>query len=153
MWEFRRGNTFGAVAFSSYGAFWLSFAAYVKFVAPGLNAASAGDATGIYLLAWGFFTLYMTVAALRVSGAVFAVFVTLTGTYVLLTIGAFGDYTNVNYAGGALGIVTAVCAWYAAFAGVTNGAWGRTVIPTWPLADRPVRMGRRAAHSASPVAS
>ena len=25
MWEFRTGNTFGAVAFSSYGAFWISF--------------------------------------------------------------------------------------------------------------------------------
>ena len=43
MWEFRKGNTFGAVAFTSYGAFWLSFAAYVKFVAPGLDPANAGD--------------------------------------------------------------------------------------------------------------
>lgn len=142
MWEFRRGNTFGAVAFSSYGGFWLSFAAYVRFVAPGLGA-DAGDATGIYLLAWGFFTLYMTIAAMRTSAAVLAVFVTLTGTYVLLTIGAFATSTNVNYAGGALGIVCAVCAWYAAFAGVTNGTWGRTVIPTWPLIDRQPRAARR----------
>ena len=141
MWEFRRGNTFGAVAFSSYGAFWLSFAAYVKFVAPGLGS-DAGDATGLFLLAWGFFTLYMTFAALRTSGAIVAVFATLTGTYVLLTIGAFANSTNTNHAGGGLGILCAVCAWYAAFAGVTNGTWGRTVIPTWPLNNVQPRMRR-----------
>src|SRR3954451_24018200 len=39
MWEFRKANTFGAVAFSSYGAFWLSFAAYARFVAPSTAAA------------------------------------------------------------------------------------------------------------------
>ena len=62
MWEFRKANTFGALAFSSYGAFWLSFAAYVKFIAPGLPASSAGTATGLFLLAWTIFTAYMTVA-------------------------------------------------------------------------------------------
>jgi succinate-acetate transporter protein len=135
MWEFRKGNTFGAVAFSSYGAFWLSFAAYVKFVAPGLDPADAGNATGLFLLAWAVFTLYMTVASMRTNGAVLAVFVTLSITYILLTIGAFAGSPNWDKAGGAMGIVTAVCAWYASFAAVTNGTWGRTVLPTWPLSD------------------
>jgi len=49
MWEFRKANTFGALAFTSYGAFWLSFAAFVKFVAPGLGGGTA-SATGLYLL-------------------------------------------------------------------------------------------------------
>jgi succinate-acetate transporter protein len=135
MWEFRKGNTFGAVAFSSYGAFWLSFAAYVKFVAPGLDPAVAGDATGLFLLAWAVFTLYMTVASMRTNGAVLAVFVTLSITYILLTVGAFADSPNWDKAGGAMGIVTAVCAWYASFAAVANGTWGRTILPTWPLSD------------------
>lgn len=135
MWEFRKGNTFGGVAFTSYGAFWLSFAAYVKFIAPGLNAANAGDATGLFLLAWGVFTLYMTVAAMRTNGAVLAVFVALTITYFVLCIGAFETSPNWTKAGGALGIITAVFAWYASFAAVTNGTWGRTVLPTWPLSD------------------
>jgi len=156
MWEFRKGNTFGAVAFSSYGAFWLSFAAYVKFVAPGLPAADAGNATGLFLLAWAIFTLYMTVAAMRTSGAVLAVFVTLTITYILLTIGAFATSPNMTKAGGAMGIVTAVCAWYASFAAVTNGTWGRTVMPTWPLSDGSPLMRRRNVmathHTANPVA-
>src|SRR5216110_4108673 len=44
MWEFRTGNTFGAVAFSSYGAFWISFWALVTFFAPKIPAADAGHA-------------------------------------------------------------------------------------------------------------
>jgi uncharacterized protein len=133
MWEFRKANTFGALAFSSYGAFWLSFAAYVQFVAPGIPPGSAGPAVGIYLLAWAIFTGYMTVAALRVTGAVAAVFVTLFITYVLLTIGEFAGAAGVSKAGGIVGIITAVVAWYASFAGVVNATWKRTVIPVWPL--------------------
>src|SRR3954465_7382058 len=53
MWEFRTGNTFGAVAFSSYGAFWLSFWAYVQFYADKVPEAQAGHAVGLYLIAWG----------------------------------------------------------------------------------------------------
>jgi succinate-acetate transporter protein len=135
MWEFRKGNTFGAVAFSSFGAFWLSFAAYVKFVAPQLSATEASNATGIFLLAWAIFTIYMTVASMRTNGAVFAVFVTLSITFVLLTIGAFASSPNWDKAGGAMGILTALCAWYASFAAVTNGTWGRTVLPTYPMTD------------------
>src|ERR1700735_3052628 len=52
IWELRKNNTFRAVAFCSFGAFWLSFAAYVKFVAPTLPAASAHEATGVFLLSW-----------------------------------------------------------------------------------------------------
>src|SRR3954451_9816011 len=87
MWEFRKANTFGALAFSSYGAFWLSFVGYVKFVAPGLPTTDAGAATGLFLLGWTIFTAYMTVASVRVSGAVAAVFVALLATFILLTIG------------------------------------------------------------------
>ncbi len=128
LWEFRKANTFGAVAFTSYGAFWLSFAAYVKFVAPGLGAA-AGPATGLYLLGWTIFTGYMMVASLRVSRAVAAVFVALFLTFLLLTVGAFLGSAGISVIGGYLGLVTAVLAWYASFAGVVNATWKRTVLP------------------------
>jgi len=128
MWEFRKANTFGALAFTSYGAFWLSFAAYVKFVAPGLGAGAA-SATGLYLLGWTIFTAYMTVASLRVSVAVAAVFVALLLTYALLTVGAFAGSAGISVIGGYLGLVTAVLAWYASFAGVVNATWKRTVLP------------------------
>jgi uncharacterized protein len=135
MWEVRKGNTFGALAFSSYGAFWLSFAAYVKFVAPGLGA-NAGTATGMFLLVWAIFTGYLTVAALRTSVAVLAVLATLFVTYVLLTVGALSGAGAWTMVGGWVGLITAVLAWYASFAGVTNSTFGRTVLPMMPLSER-----------------
>ena len=69
MWEFRTGNTFGAVAFTSFGAFWLSFWALLTFFAGEIPAANVGDAVGLYLIAWGIFTTYMFVASLRTTVA------------------------------------------------------------------------------------
>lgn len=135
MWEFRKANTFGALAFTSFGAFWLSFAAYVRYVVPSIPDSSANQIphiTGLFLLAWTIFTAYMLIASLRVSGAVAAVFLFLTATFLLLTIGAFGSYPNVTKAGGYVGIVTAAAAWYASFAGVTNATYRRTVLPVFP---------------------
>ena len=82
MWEFARGNTFGAVAFSSYGAFWLSF--WYLDTHPALLAAAKGDAhkgVGTYLLAWTIFTAFMTIGTLRLNGALIAVFSSLTVTF------------------------------------------------------------------------
>jgi succinate-acetate transporter protein len=136
MWEFRKANTFGALAFSSYGAFWLSFAAYVKFIAPGLPVAAAASATGMFLLAWTIFTAYMTVASLRVSVAVAAVFVALLATFIFLTIGAYSGAAAMTGIGGYLGIVTAALAWYASFAGVANVTFKKTVLPVFSTAAR-----------------
>jgi succinate-acetate transporter protein len=133
MWEFRKGNTFGATAFTSYGAFWLSYAIFAKFIAPGLPASTAHQAAGLYLLIWAVFTVYMVVAALKVNGAVLGVFVALAVTFVVLAIGQFADSTGVGKVGGWLGLITAVLAWYASFAVVTNATWKRAVLPTWPL--------------------
>src|SRR3954469_13924860 len=87
MWEFRTGTTFGAVAFTSYGAFWLSFWACVEFFEKDVPKADAGHAVGLYLIAWGIFTAYMTIASLRTTGAVAIVFVLLTITFLVLGIG------------------------------------------------------------------
>jgi len=134
MWEFRKANTFGALAFTSFGAFWLSFAAYVKFVAPTLPSSDVNKATGLYLLAWTIFTAYMTIAAVRVNLAVLGVFVALTLTFLALTIGELSTTTSITKTGGWLGLITAVIAWYASFAGVTNATWRRSVVPVWPRA-------------------
>jgi uncharacterized protein len=134
MWEFRKGNTFGATAFTSYGAFWLSYAAYVKFVVPGLPATTANQATGLYLLVWTILTIYLTVAALRTTGATLAVFAALSLTFLLLTIGEFAESTGITKIGGWLGLITALLAWYASFAGVTNSTFKRAVVPVFPSA-------------------
>src|SRR3954466_10104215 len=81
MWEFRTGNTFGAVAFTSYGAFWLSFGAFVQFFEKHVPKAAAGHAVGLFLIAWGIFTLYMFVASLRTTAAISLVFLLLAATF------------------------------------------------------------------------
>ncbi|MGA8218426.1 MAG: acetate uptake transporter, partial [Solirubrobacterales bacterium] len=91
MWEFRTGNTFGAVAFSSYGAFWISFWALVTFFAKDIPESHAGAAIGLYLWAWAIFTTYMFIASLRTTGAVALVFFLLAITFVLLGIGESGS--------------------------------------------------------------
>jgi succinate-acetate transporter protein len=133
MWEFRTGNTFGAVAFTSFGAFWLSYWALVTFFAGDLPAAHAGSAIGLYLWAWGIFTAYMFVASLRTTGAVALVFFLLAITFILLGIGNSGADDSIVKAGGWVGLATAAAAWYASFAAVTNSTFGRTVLPVLPL--------------------
>ena len=118
MWEFAKGNTFGATALSSNGAFWISFWWLTAHLADyKIPAGDAGKGVGLYLVAWGAFTLYMTVGASRVSGAVLAVFALLTATYVILGIGEFAGSSFLGHLGGYVGIATALAAWYASFAG------------------------------------
>ena len=140
MWEFARGNTFGAVAFSSFGAFWLSFWYLLNHLPKVTNVQDLFHGVGLYLLMWAIFTAYMTIAATRVSGAVLAVFVLLTLTFIVLAIGWFSynvtDFEKNSSAwiqlGGWLGIVTALAAWYASLAGVMNATAKRVVFPTFP---------------------
>lgn len=132
MWEFRTGNTFGAVAFSSYGAFWLSFWAFAQFYEDKVPKADAGNAVGLYLIAWGIFTTYMFVASLRTTAAVSLVFILLAATFFLLGIGNAGTHPNITKVGGWVGLATAAAAWYASFAAVTNATFKRTVMPVRP---------------------
>jgi succinate-acetate transporter protein len=147
MWEFTKGNTFGALAFSSFGAFWLSFWYLVTKGVPAILAAKGtvddvNHAVGTFLLVWTIFTFYMLVASLRVSAAVMAVFLALALTFLCLCIGAYADSTGWTKLGGWLGLITAVLAWYASFAGVTNSTFRRVVLPVIPLADRGSARGR-----------
>ena len=133
MWEFAKGNTFGALAFSSYGAFWMAF--WYLIAHTDLSKAAPTDAAkgvGVFLLAWTIFTLYMTVVASRVSGVLFLLFAVLLLTFAFLTIGEFGSSTSMTKIGGYLGLVTALVAWYASFAGVLNGTAKKVILPTWP---------------------
>jgi uncharacterized protein len=133
MWEFRTGNTFGAVAFTSFGAFWLSFWALVTFFAGEIPAEHVAASLGLYLIAWGIFTAYMFVASLRTTAAVAVVFALLAVTFFLLGIGNANESDGLVEAGGWFGLATALAAWYASFAAVTNSTFGRTVLPVRPL--------------------
>ncbi|MDQ1635189.1 MAG: uncharacterized protein QOJ32_1998 [Frankiaceae bacterium] len=137
MWEFKKGNTFGATAFSSFGAFWLAYAAYAKFVLPGIeNQPDAYKATGLFLLAWTIFAAILLTGAVRISGALAMVFLTATAAFTLLTIGTLGQDTSITKLGGILGIVSAGFAWYTAWAGIVNDSWKRTVLPIFAVKSK-----------------
>jgi uncharacterized protein len=140
MWEFAKGNTFGALAFGSFGAFWLSFWYLLNHLPEKAPPKDILHGVGVYLLVWTIFTFYMTIAAIRTTAAVLGVFVLLTLTFLALTIGWLSESVlqfahNSNgwiHLGGWLGLVTALVAWYASFAGVTNATFRRTVLPVLP---------------------
>jgi succinate-acetate transporter protein len=133
MWEFRAGNTFGATAFTAYGAFWLSFWALVHFYAKTIPAAEAGSAVGLFLWAWAIFTGMMFIASFKTNLAVNAVFGLLMLTFIALGIGNSGADTDVIHVGGYLGLLTAAVAAYTTTAIVTNDTFGRSVLPVRPL--------------------
>jgi succinate-acetate transporter protein len=141
IWEFRTGNTFGAVAFCSYGAFWISFFLIVQLGVPGVVAQKGDVFAGLslYLYMWAIFTTYMFVASLRTTGAVALVFLLLAITFLILGIGnasLVGTHNVTNGTiklGGWIGLATALVAWYASFAAVINSTFGRVVAPVVPL--------------------
>jgi succinate-acetate transporter protein len=119
--EIPRGNTFGATAFLSYGAFWWSFALFVLFLHGTVPAAFIGW----YLFLWGVFTLYMWVATWRAPRALQLVFLSLWVTFFVLAASEWTGLEWLHHAGGYLGLVTEII----------NEAHGRTVLPVGTVAQ------------------
>jgi uncharacterized protein len=128
--EFKTGNTFGVVAFLSYGAFWWWFALLLLFGGNGLIDLTGAESTvAATLLAWGVFTLYMWIPTFRLNRALWLVFLTLWITFFLLGFGALLHTPWLSHAGGWLGIVCGSLAAYTSFALVTNTTMGEAVLP------------------------
>jgi uncharacterized protein len=138
IWEFRTGNTFGAVAFVSYGAFWISFFFIVQ-AAGAIAKTELFSGLGLYLWMWGIFTALMFLAALRTTAVIALVFFLLALTFIVLGIGnsaLAGGVVATNGTiklGGYIGLATAIVAWYAAISAVINSTYGRTVLPVFPI--------------------
>ena len=138
LWEFRPGNTFGAVAFCSFGMFWVSFYFIVQSVGHNVPT-EVFSGLALYLYMWGIFTAYMFICSLRTTGAVALVFLLLAITFFILGIGnasLAGTHSAINGTiklGGWVGLITAIVAWYASFAAVINATFGRVVAPVMPL--------------------
>ena len=132
MWEFRNKNVFGATAFSTYGAFWIGLFFYVRLVAPTapLKTAFVSHDVAWILLAFAIFNTYMLLLSAQVNLAVFAVFLTLEITEIVLFLGNFSNSLGTIQFGGYVGIVTALVAWYASFAILSNDMAGRIKLPT-----------------------
>ncbi len=126
--EYVNGNTFGTVAFTSYGLFWWWYAFLVWTIGAGWIKPPAPVGVATALLMWGVFTLYMWIPTFRSNKGVWTVFLLLWITFFLLGAGDFG-WTGGARLGGWFGLATGIAALYVSFAEVTNGAFGRTVLP------------------------
>jgi succinate-acetate transporter protein len=130
MWEFRNRNVFGATAFGTYGGFWIGLGLYALLVVPrATSPAQVANDEGWIVLSFLIFNTYMLLWSLFVSKAVFGVFLTLQVTEILLVIGNW-NHSGSGFlkAGGVVGVITAVVAWYTSAAGVVNGMAGRHVL-------------------------
>lgn len=132
--EFRNGNTFAGVLFSTYGAFWMSLFAIAEYFLKGVPADQVGHALGLYLFAFGIFTFWMWVASFRTNAVVVTALFVLLLTFIALGFGNYYGRTGLVHAGGWLGLITAGLAAYLSCAEVCQASYGRDVLPVWPLA-------------------
>ncbi|MGE4482057.1 acetate uptake transporter [Acidocella sp.] len=123
--EMVKGNTFGFVAFCSYGAFWWSFALFVEFFAKDVP----GAAVGWYLLAWGAFTFAMWIGTFALNRTLFLIFLALWVTFALLGFADLLGIPSLGTLGGYGGLITALLAFYLGAAELINEAHGHTVLP------------------------
>jgi succinate-acetate transporter protein len=131
IWEFRNNNTFGAVVFCSFGAFW-GGTGFFFFFTPSLGVASTANqlpAVGFTLVGWTVFSLYMWVASIKVNKTVFIIFALLVITLILLDIGFLGEVPGLIVVGGYTGILISLAGWYLSAAGVINHVFGRVLLP------------------------
>jgi uncharacterized protein len=134
--QFRTGNTFAGVLFSTFGAFWLSLFAIAEFFLKDVPAAQTGHAVGLFLYAFGIFTAWIFVASFRTNVVVVVALAGLAATFFVLGAGNYGGSTGLVHAGGYLGLIVAALAAYLSCAELCEAAYKRAVLPVWPLAMR-----------------
>jgi len=140
MWEFVCGNTFGATAFTSYGAFWISYAlifipgtGILDAYSTAATAAQTHNAVGFFLMAWFIFTSCMFLASLRSTLALASLFFFLDLTFMFLMIGQFASNVHIVKLGGGFGILTAAIAYYTAASGVITSTSSFIALPVVDL--------------------
>ena len=127
--EFRKGNTFGTTAFTSYGFFWIALVGI--WYLPTSPATAPSDATfvGIFLALWGIFTGFMFIGTLKGNRVLQFVFASLTLLFALLAIGNISGDHGIIHIAGFEGIICGASAIYLAMAEVINEQFGRTILP------------------------
>ena len=127
MWEFKRGDTFGATCFSSFGAFWMGIALMIILENTGVISPVPREGMAVLFIAWGIFTAYAAIASLKVNKAVTSIFVTLIILFFLLAAGEWN--ATVHKIAGYEGILCALIAWYTAAGILINTLFGKDVVP------------------------
>jgi len=131
--EFKKGNTFGTTAFTSYGFFWLTLVFLLMAPKFGWWDAPTDKAMAAYLIMWGMFTLFMFIATLRLNRAVQFVFGSLTILFALLAVRDLTGSELIGDIAGIEGIICGASAIYLAMAEVINEYYGRSVLPIGPV--------------------
>ena len=127
--EYKKGNTFGLTAFTSYGSFWLTLVAILLMPKMGLADAPNAHFLGMYRGLWGVFTLFMFFGTLKAARMLQFVFLSLTVLFALLAIGHLADNEGIVKVAGWVGLICGASAIYLAMGEVLNEQFGRTVLP------------------------
>ncbi len=142
--EWKKGNTFGATTFVSFGFFWIVLIVMMILPKLGLAAVDTGEGKGLFLGVWGFFTLYMTIGTINTHRVLQTTFASLTVVFFMLAIGDAFVIKDLITAAGYLGLLAGALAIYMAMGQVLNEALGRTVVPMFPVSkkiDKPAEKG------------
>ncbi len=134
--EWKKGNTFGTVAFTSYGFFWLSLVALLLLPAAGLAEASDAVSMASYLFMWGILTAILFIGTLRSARTLQFVFASLAILFFLLGIGDITGSATIGHVAGYWGIVVGASAIYTGLGQVLNEIYGRTVFPLFPYKSK-----------------
>ncbi|WP_350305954.1 acetate uptake transporter [Photorhabdus viridis] len=129
LFEYKKGNTFAATAFTSYGLFWLSLVGLLFLPKMGLAEATSSQYLAVYLGLWGIFTLFMFFGTFKTNRVLQFIFGGLTLLFALLAIGNFTGNTTLLTIAGYEGIICGATAFYLAMAEVLNEQYGRTILP------------------------
>lgn len=127
--EVKKNNTFGFVAFVSYGSFWLTLVALIVMPKLGWIPAASESAMVAYLIMWGIFTAIFFIGTLRISIALQIVFATLTILFFLLALGDFTGNVALKTFTGYEGIICGASAIYAGAGVLLNEVYGKTILP------------------------
>jgi succinate-acetate transporter protein len=131
--EWKKGNTFGTTAFTSYGLFWLSLVGLLVMPAIGWGSANETGAMVAYFIMWGLFTAVMFVGTLRLNRALQFVFASLALLFFLLALGDAIGSAAITHLAGYEGIICGLSAVYAALAQVLNEVYGKVIAPIGPV--------------------
>jgi succinate-acetate transporter protein len=131
--EWKKGNTFGTVAFISYGLFWLTLVGLLVMPAIGWGDANSNAAMASYLIIWGVFTLVMFFGTLKINRALQVVFLSLTILFFLLGIGDITGNAIVKLIAGIEGTICGLSAIYAGLGTVLNEVYKKVIWPIGPV--------------------
>ncbi|PMP70702.1 MAG: hypothetical protein C0187_05025 [Calditerrivibrio nitroreducens] len=138
--EWKKKNTFGTVAFTSYGLFWISLVALIVFPKMGIISAPEKNEMVVYLFLWGMFTMILLVGTFRMNFAIMFVFLMLTVLFMMLAIADGTGNPAIKLAAGYIGILTGASAIYVAAAQILNEVYGSTLLPLGEFKKRQPRV-------------